>query len=121
MPTSVQAAVRDGIARAVAAVGLLAVAVAHLLDAPGSLTAKPYVGIAFVGLIVSCVAIAGALVAGSARRTWQSAAGLALSTIIAYALTATSLPKLGLASLFVEGSLFALCAAVLVSRRAPQS
>ena len=123
-------AVRDGITRTLAIVGLAGVALIHLLDAPGKFTETPYLGWMYVGLIAACLLVAGALVRTSDRRAWAAAAALPASAIVGYVLTRTTgLPQamgdvgnwsepLGIASLFVEGSLVALSGAVLASRAA---
>jgi hypothetical protein len=124
-------AVRDGAARAVAAVGLSGVALIHLLDLPGKLSETPYLGVMYIALMAGCVIVAGALIGGSDRRAWLAAAALPAAAIAGYVLTRTvGLPQatgdignwtepLGLASLFVEGSLVALSAGVLALRNSP--
>jgi hypothetical protein len=135
MPTSspqlnrpLQDAVRDGIAGGGGAVGLTAVALIHLLDLPGKFEEAPYMAWMFVALIAGCLVTAAALVLGSDSRAWAAAALLPLATIVGFALTRTTgLPQvmddignwtepLGLASLFVEGTLAALAGAVLAAR-----
>ena len=121
-------AVRDGITRTLAIVGLAGVALIHLLDAPGKFTETPYLGWMYVALIAGCLVVAGALVRTSDRRAWAAAAALPAGAIIGYVLTRTTgLPQatddignwgepLGIASLFVEGSLVALSGGVLALR-----
>ena len=128
---SVRAAVRDGIARAVAVVGLAGFALIHMLDLPGTMSGTPYIGWMYIGLIASALGLAGALVRTSDNRVWAAAGGLVLSTIVAYVLSRTTgLPQstddignwgqtLGIAMLFTGGSLLALSGGVLVSRWAP--
>jgi hypothetical protein len=121
-------AVRDAIARAIAVVGLAGVALIHLLDAPGTFQDAPYKGWLYLALIVGCVATAGALIRNSDPRAWAASAALLSSgAIFAYVLSRTvGLPQgaddignwtepLGMASLFVEGSLVALSAGMLSS------
>jgi hypothetical protein len=121
-------AVRDGIVRAVAVVGLAGVALTHLLDAPGTFQDAPYKGWLYVALIAGSTATAAALVRSDDLRAWAAAAALPAGAIVAFVLSRTvGLPQgaddignwtepLGLASLFVEGSLVALSAAVLRER-----
>lgn len=131
-----QQAVRDGIMRGLAAIGLCGLALIHLLDVQGKLEETPYIGWMYIGLIVAAVVLAGALVVTSDGRAWLGAAALPALVIVGYALSRTTgLPQasqdignwtepLGLASLFVEGALVALSSAVLLSRhivRAPVS
>jgi len=118
-------AVRDGIVRGLAVVGLAGIALIHVLDAPGQFQDTPYLGWMYVGLILGCIAIAVALVRASDPRAWAAAAGLALSVMIGYTLSRTTgLPgmsgdignwveQLGIASLFVEGAVVAVSAFAL--------
>ena len=120
-------AVRDGIARTIAVIGLAGVALIHLLDLPGKFQETPYLAWLYVGLIFGCLIVAAALVRSSDPRAWTAAALLPLGALVGYTLTRTiGLPQamddignwaepLGLASLFVEGSLVALSCAMLTS------
>jgi hypothetical protein len=124
-------AVRDGIARAVAIVGLAGFALIHLLDLPDTMSGTPYIGWMYIGLIVSAIALAGALARTSDTRVWAAVVGLVASVITAYVLSRTTgLPRssddignwgepLGIAMLFVGGSLLSLASAVVIGRRAP--
>jgi hypothetical protein len=121
-------AIRDGIARAVAVVGLSGVALIHLLDLPGKISETPYLGGMYIALMVGCVLVSAALIGTSDRRAWMAAAALPAGAIAGFVLTRTTgLPQatgdignwtepLGLASLFVEGSLVALAGGVLARR-----
>jgi hypothetical protein len=121
-------AIRDGIARAIAVIGLAGVALIHLVDTPGAFESTTYRGWLYVGLILSCVATAGALIRDSDPRAWFAAALLPAVTLFAFVVSRTvGLPQgaddignwtepLGLASLFVEGSLVSLCAGVFLAR-----
>ena len=60
--TTIRAAVRDGIARGVAAIGLAGVALIHLLDLPGQLSETPYMFVLYLALMISSVALAGFLI-----------------------------------------------------------
>jgi hypothetical protein len=55
-------ALRDGIARAVAVVGLCGMALIHLLDLPGKFEETPYMAWMYIGLIAASLVLAGALV-----------------------------------------------------------
>ncbi|HEY3018890.1 MAG TPA: hypothetical protein VGJ32_01795 [Solirubrobacteraceae bacterium] len=128
MSSQFQHAVRDGITRTLAIVGLAGVALIHLLDAPGKFTETPYLGWMYIGLIAGCLLAAGALLGTSDRRAWAAAVALPASAIAGYVLTRTvGLPQatddignwgepLGIASLFVEGALVALSGGVLALR-----
>ena len=125
---AVRSALRDGIARAIAAVGLAGIGVIHLLDVQGKLEETPYLGWMYIGLIAASLGLAGLLVYTSDRRVWAATAALASAVIVGYSLSRTTgLPSatddignwtepLGLASLYVEGSLLALSGSVLLTR-----
>jgi hypothetical protein len=128
----VHEAVRDGILRGLAIVGLAGIALIHLLDAPGQFEETPYLGWMYVALILGCIVVVGALLRGSDPPAWAAAAGLALSVMIGYTLSRTTgLPgmtgdignwgeQLGIASLFVEGSVLGVSAFAL-RERVPQA
>src|SRR5438105_9841261 len=125
---TIQEAIRDGLTRTLAVVGLAGIALIHLLDAPGQFESAPYLGWLYVALILGCVAVAGALIRDSDPRAWAAAGALALSVIVGYTLSRTTgLPQssgdignwsepLGIASLFVEGSVVAVSALALLGR-----
>jgi hypothetical protein len=129
---------RDVLTRGLAAIGLLGVALIHILDAIPTFSEVPYEGWLYVGLIGSCMVVAGCLVRGSSRGVWSAAAGLVAAAIVVYVYSRTAgLPRaaddignwsdpLGVASLFVEGSVlavagYALTAVVPVRRTAERS
>jgi hypothetical protein len=126
--TAIRSAVTDGITRSVATIGLAGVALIHLLDLPGQLSETPYMFFLYLALMVASVALAAVLIATSDARAWAAATLLAALVIVAYVLSRTSgLPQssddignwsepLGMASLFVEGSLVALGSGVLLAR-----
>ena len=119
--------IRDAIARTLAVVGLAGIALIHLLDLPGKFDETPYLAWLYIGLILGCIVVAAALVRDSDPRAWTAAALLPLGALVGYMLTRTvGLPQamgdignwaepLGLASLFVEGSLVTLACATLTS------
>ena len=124
-PETLAHAVRDGIARTIAATGLAGVALIHLLDLPGKFDETPYLAWMYIGLIAGCLAVAVRLVRSGDPRAWTATVLLPLGALVGYTLTRTiGLPQamddignwsepLGLASLFVEGSLVALACAML--------
>lgn len=121
-------AIRDGIMRALAVAGLAAVALIHLLDTPGAFREQPYKGWLYLALIVGSLVTARALLSGSDSLAWVAATLLPLGALAAFVISRTAgLPgggddignwsePLGLASLFVEGSLITLGASVIASR-----
>src|SRR5258707_9473370 len=118
-------AVRDGITRGVAVVGLAGVALIHLIDTPSKFSEVPYMGWMYVGLIASCVLVAGLLIRHGDHRAWMATLVLPVMVLAGFVLSRTTgLPKatgdignwgepLGIASMFVEGILVLLSASVL--------
>ncbi len=120
--------VRDGIARSIAVVGLASVALIHVLDLPGTFDSQAYKGWLYLGLIAGCVLTAAALIRASDPRAWLAAMLLPLGAMVGFVISRTvGIPggaddignwteALGLASLFVEGSVVALAAGVIQAR-----
>jgi len=104
--------------------GLVGIAWIHLLDLAGKLEETPYLGVAYIGLIVGCAA-AVVLLARRDRRGFLLAGGLAAATFLGYCLSRTTgLPAatddignwaetLGIWSLIAEGAVVALSAAAI--------
>jgi hypothetical protein len=104
--------------RAVVVLGLLGIALIHLIDLPSKLDGAVPIGLAYIALIVSCLVVAETLVRRAGPRAWSTAAALAAATICGYVVSRTTgLPSpggsddignwgesLGIASLFVEGA-----------------
>jgi hypothetical protein len=129
MHTSLEDTARQIVARTVAAVGLAGIALIHLLDAIGKFQETPYMGLMYVGLMLSCLAVAATLIRANAREAWLAALALPASAIAGYTLTRTiGLPQargdignwsepLGLAALFVEGAVIAIASYALAALR----
>ena len=112
--------VRDIAARAALAVGLAGIGLVHLLDSIGKYGETRYIFWMYIALIAGCIAAAGAVLFTRSRAAFLAAAGLAASAAAGYVLSRTTgLPHamgdignwtepLGLASLFIEGSVIAL-------------
>ena len=112
-------------------VGLVGIAWIHLLDLGDKMEETPYLGVAYIGLIVGCIAAAVLLVRRD-RRGFFLAGGLAAATFAGYCLSRTTgLPAatddignwtetLGIWSLIAEGAVVALSAAALTRYRALQ-
>jgi hypothetical protein len=110
----------DPVARVLAAIGLMGIALIHLLDVFSKFRETPYLGGLYVALMVACLLAVGLMLAGRTRQAWMLAAVAAALPLLAYCLSRTTgLPAssadignweepLGVASLFVEGSLFLL-------------
>jgi hypothetical protein len=122
---------RPPILEALTIVGLVGIAWVHILDLSGKMEEAPYLGFAYIGLIVGCAA-AIVLLARRDRRGVLLAGGLAAATFLGYCLSRTTgLPaatddvgnwteSLGVLSLVFEGAVVALSAAAL-SRQARRS
>jgi hypothetical protein len=101
--------------RTVAALGLLAIAMIHLIDLPGKFEEGTYLAVGFIGLIIASVLLAERLIRRGGRRVWTFAALLSAAIIAGYVISRTVglpggeddignwLEPLGVASLFVEG------------------
>jgi len=117
--------------RGVGVVGLLGIALIHVLDLPGKLEETPYLAVGYVALILGCLGVAEWLVRRSSRGAWLAAGSLAATTLVGFVVNRTVgmpgamddignwLEPLGLASMAVEGTVLVLAAIALV-RPAPQ-
>ena len=74
-------------ARTVGALALIALAVIHVVDLPGTLGPTPLVGIGYLGIIAAAVLIGGALLARPHWLAWAAGAGVAVSAMGGYILT----------------------------------
>ena len=73
--------------RAVAALALVALAVIHVVDLPGTLGPDRLVGLGYLGIIVAALLIAGVLIARPHWLAWTAAAAVAISAMGGYLLT----------------------------------
>jgi hypothetical protein len=115
------------VGRAAAAVGLAGIALIHLLDSISKFHETPYMGWLYIGLMLSCLALAATLLRANVREAWLGAIALAASAIAGYTLTRTTgLPQahgdvgnwsepLGLAALFVECCVIAIAGYALAA------
>ncbi len=113
--------------RGLAAVGLAGTALLHLVQLPDTWQQSPMLGAMFAALVAGATAAAAAMVVTDDRRLWQAAVLLAAAPIAGYILTRSIavpfdsadvgnwLEPMGLASLFVEAALIALCTDVLLA------
>jgi hypothetical protein len=120
MNEQMAAAVRDGVGRAVGAVGLAGIALIHLLDLSSKFQETPYLAWLYIALIAGVIACAFELVRTGSARAWLGGGLLASGAVVGYTLTRTTglpgahsdvgnwLEPLGLASLFVEVTLLSL-------------
>lgn len=121
------------IARAAAVIGLLSIALIHLLDLEGKLKETPYLGVGYIALIIASVVAAGALMHRDDRGSWFATAAISAATLIGYAVNRTIgmpaamddignwLEPLGLASLFVEAITCAVAVYALADRQSAAS
>jgi hypothetical protein len=121
--------VRDTAARAVVAVGLAGIGLIHLLDAIGKWSETRYLFWMYIALIAGSLLTAGAVLFTRARIAFLAAAGIAASAAVGYVLSRTTgLPNamgdvgnwtepLGLASLFVEGTVAAVAGGAYLAGR----
>jgi hypothetical protein len=129
VPAAVSAAHGEHVLRrGIAAVGLVGIALIHVLDLPGKLEEVPYLGAAYIGLVVASLVVAEMLVRKDDRRAWAMSAAVAASVIVGFVVDRTTgmpgamddignwLEPLGVASLFVEGVVLAVSAIALVRR-----
>jgi hypothetical protein len=108
--------------------GVVAIAWIHLVDLGDKMEETPYLGVAYIGLIIGCAASA-VLLARRDRRGFLLAGGLAAATFIGYCLSRTTgLPAatddignwaetLGVLSLIAEGAVVAVSSMALLRGR----
>jgi hypothetical protein len=101
--------------RTVAALGLLGIALIHLLDLPSKFEEATYLAVAYIGLIVASLVVAEGLIRRGGRLIWTAAVLLSGAVIVGFVINRTVgmpgvmgdignwLEPLGMASLFVEG------------------
>lgn len=126
---SLTAAPRARLLAVPAAVGLLAVAVVHLIDGPGSLTDQFYVGALELALAAACVPLALLLLTRPVGLFWHAAGALCTAALLVYvASRTTGLPgatddvgnwsqTLGLLNVLFELAVVGLAAFVVRPRR----
>ena len=77
----------DVIARAMGALALIALAVIHVVDLPGTLGPDRLVGIGYLGIIAAALGVSGVMVARSHWLVWAAAGAVAVSAMGGYVLT----------------------------------
>ena len=74
-------------ARTVGALTLIALAVIHVVDLPGTLGPTPLVGIGYLGIIVVALGVGGMMIARSHWLVWAAAGAVAVMAMGGYVLT----------------------------------
>jgi hypothetical protein len=115
--------------RTVGALALIALAVIHVVDLPGTLGPIPLVGIGYLGIIAAAILVGGVLLARPHWLAWAAGAGVAVSAMGGYILT-RALPggflgdhgdvgnwrcPLGIAALSVETLIILLAVGVVLA------
>ena len=77
----------DVIARAMGALALMALAVIHVVDLPGTLGPTLLVGIGYLGIITAALGVGAAMIAGSHWLAWAAAGAVAGVAMGGYILT----------------------------------
>jgi hypothetical protein len=120
----------DSVLRATGVLSLLAIGAIHFLQIVQTTEQTPLLGVAFMLLVVGCLAVAARLAIRGDLRTWLASAAISAAAIAGYAFTRTfSTPldnqdagnwscMLGLAALFIETTLLAFSASGAVAHRA---
>jgi hypothetical protein len=118
------------VTRALGIISLASIIVIHWLDLPGKLAEVPYLGYAYIALMVSS-ALSAILILQNDKRGWWLGGALALGAFVAYALNRTvGLPlamddignwgeTLGVYSLIAEGAMVAISGWVLSQKPTP--
>ena len=116
------APITEGTARLLGALAVFGVGLIHILDAVGTYHGTRWIFWAYIALVAAAVPAAMALLHWSSPLAWATAAGIAAGPLAAYLWSrSVGLPgdagdignwlcTLGMAALFVEGSLLALSA-----------
>lgn len=119
----------EAVRRTVIVLGLLALALIHLLDLQSKLHETPYLGGLYIALIVASLITAQLLMLRDNALLNAAAALIAVGTMAGYVFSRTTglpsssgdignwLEPLGLASLFVEAVIVLGCLPVLLRRR----
>jgi Na+/proline symporter len=116
------------VARTVTALGLVVIALIHILELPDTLHDQAYVGWLFIAAIVSSLLLAAILTRTNDSRVWVVTGGFAALVLIAFLFSrSTGLPGFtdykgvwdessGLESMVVEGLVVLVTGAVLATR-----
>jgi hypothetical protein len=127
---AIEHTIRHTTLRGIGFIGLLAVALIHLLDVFSKFDETPYLGVMYILLMISSIAVAFAILHTGRAIAWVAAGTLAALTLIGFVLSRTTgLPAssgdignwkepLGVASMFVEAGVILLSGyALAIARR----
>lgn len=127
---AIEHTIRHTALRGLGFVGLLAVALVHLLDVISKFKETPYLGVMYVLLMVASITVAFAILHSGSPLAWAAGGLLVALTLLGFVLSRTTgLPSssgdvgnwtepLGMASMLVEGAFIALAGyALFLSRR----
>ncbi len=127
--SAIEHTIRHTTVRGLGFVGLLAIALIHLLDVIGKISETPYLGVMYIALMIASVLVAFALLHSGSPRVWAAGGMLAAVTLIGFVVSRTiGLPSatsdignwsenLGLASMFIEAAVIAVSVYALVLSR----
>lgn len=116
------------IRRALVAAGLFGIVAVHLVDLPDKMAEVPYLGWAYLGLIVASLVLAELVATRSDRRLMAASAGLSSAVLVGFAINRTTgMPgamddignwtePLGMVSLLVEAAVIWLGARAWLAR-----
>jgi hypothetical protein len=125
---SVKGAVDEAIARGVAIVGLVGIALIHILESPDAFDSIGYLGALFICAVVTGLLLAAVMTRTSADLAWAAVGGFAALILLCYVISrSVGLPgftddvgewaePLGLASMVAEGLTVCVSAAALATR-----
>src|SRR5690349_24477082 len=87
---AVEHAIRHTTLRALGFVGMLAIALIHLLDVIGKIKETPYLGVMYIALMLASVGVAFWLLHTGSMRAWAAAGLLAAATLTGFVLSRTT-------------------------------
>lgn len=117
---AIEHTIRHTTLRGIGFIGMLAIALIHLLDVLSKFKETPYLGVLYIVLMVASLGVAGLILHSGSVLAWGAAGALAAATLLGFVLSRTTgLPgddgdignwseSLGLASMLVEGAVIAL-------------
>jgi len=116
------------IRRALVGAGLFGIAAVHLADLPGKMEEVPYLGWAYVGLIIASLVLAELVTTRADRRLMAASAGLSAAVLVGFVINRTiGMPgamddignwtePLGMVSLLIEAAVVWIGARAWIAR-----